>query len=51
MAASMSAFRSATSKGLKHESTPFEQEQDANSALSELDRGIECLERSICASV
>lgn len=39
MAASMSVFRNATSKAFKHESTPFEQEQDANSALSDLDRG------------
>lgn len=39
MAASMSLFRHTNSKGLKQESTPFEQEQDANSALSDLDRG------------
>lgn len=39
MAASMSLFRHTNSKGLKQESTPSEQEQDANSALSDLDRG------------
>ncbi|XP_045187298.2 integrator complex subunit 7-like [Mercenaria mercenaria] len=40
MAAPLSAFRNSTLKSNKQESTPFEQEQDANSALSELDRGL-----------
>jgi hypothetical protein len=35
----MSAFRNSSLKSNKQETTPFEQEQDANSALSELDRG------------
>jgi len=39
MAAPMNVFQNSNKSAFKQEQSPFEQEQDANTALSELDRG------------
>ncbi|XP_052770022.1 integrator complex subunit 7-like [Mya arenaria] len=52
MAAPMSAFQHSSVRPFKQESSPFEQEQDANTALSDLDRGLRSMKVGVqCEAV
>ncbi|XP_052270940.1 integrator complex subunit 7-like [Dreissena polymorpha] len=52
MAAPVSTFHKSHTKSFKHDVSPFDQEQDANSALSDLDRGLRSMKVGVqCEAV